>query len=33
MVTNVELLAILMAAIIHDVDHPGTTNTFQINQQ
>ena len=28
--SNLEILAILLAAAIHDVDHPGTTNTFQI---
>ena len=28
---SLELLALLLAATIHDVDHPGTTNTFQMN--
>ena len=29
--SSLELLALLLAAAIHDVDHPGTTNTFQMN--
>ena len=29
--TNLEILAALIAAIIHDVDHPGRNNQFLIN--
>ena len=28
---DVDLLALLLAAICHDLEHPGTTNSFQVN--
>ena len=31
--SSLEVLALLLAAIIHDVDHPGTTNAFQVKTQ
>ena len=31
--SDVEVLAVLLAALVHDVHHPGTTNGFQINRQ
>ena len=31
--TDLEVMSLLLAALIHDVDHPGTSNSFQINQQ
>lgn len=30
-ITRLEVLALFTSAIGHDVDHPGTTNTFQVN--
>ena len=27
----IEQLALILAAVVHDLGHPGTTNTFQIN--
>lgn len=33
LMNRLEILSVLLAALIHDVDHPGTTNNFQINQQ
>lgn len=29
--TNLEIMAAIFAATIHDVDHPGLTNQFLIN--
>ncbi|CAG7731332.1 unnamed protein product, partial [Allacma fusca] len=29
--TNLEILAAIFAAAIHDVDHPGLTNQFLVN--
>ena len=31
MFTNLEIMAAIFAAAIHDVDHPGLTNQFLIN--
>ena len=31
MFTNLEIMAAIFAATIHDVDHPGLTNQFLIN--
>ncbi len=31
LLTEMDLLALLVAAICHDVDHPGLNNNFQIN--
>jgi len=31
--THTELFALLIAAICHDVDHPGLNNIFQVNSQ
>lgn len=31
MFTDLEILAALFAAAIHDVDHPGVSNQFLIN--
>ena len=31
MFTNLEILAAIFAAAIHDVDHPGLTNQYLIN--
>ena len=28
---DIDLLALLLAAICHDMEHPGTTNSFQVN--
>lgn len=29
--TDLEIMAVLFASAIHDVDHPGVTNQFLIN--
>lgn len=31
MFTDLEIMAVLFASAIHDVDHPGVTNQFLIN--
>lgn len=31
--SDLEIFALLLSAIIHDVDHPGTTNNFQVNSR
>lgn len=33
LMTDEDVLAALIAAIIHDYDHPGLNNTFQVNSQ
>ena len=29
-IDDLEELALLLAAAVHDLDHPGTTNTFNV---
>ena len=29
--THLDVLAMLVAALCHDIDHPGNTNSFEIN--
>ena len=29
--SNIDLFAILLSAVVHDIDHPGKTNAFQAN--
>ena len=31
--SDVEVMAALLAALIHDVDHPGKSNQFLVQQQ
>ena len=33
MLDSVDRLALLLAAMCHDLEHPGTTNAFQVNMQ
>ena len=28
---EIDMLALLLAALCHDLEHPGTTNAFQVN--
>jgi len=33
LMSDVEVMAVLLAALVHDVDHPGRSNQFLIQQK